>query len=57
MYEGSATSTTLVEEVRTFGRGEMRLTEYRLSPVAEGEGALFVEVAFYLCVTRRSALR
>ena len=42
-YEGSATPAAVVEEVCAFGRGELRLTEYRLSPVAEGARASFVE--------------
>ena len=56
-YEGSATPASVVAEVRAFGRGQLTLTEYRLSPVAEGQRASFEEARFEVCLIWRSALR
>ena len=56
-YEGSATPASVVSEIRTFGRGQLTLTEYRLSPVADGQRASFEEARFEVCLIWRSALR
>jgi len=52
-YEGSATSAGVVDDVRSFGRGELTLAEYRLTPFVEGERASFVEILFKACLVWR----
>ncbi len=54
-YEGSGTPASVVDEVRFFGRGEINLTEYRLTPVNEGERASFEEISFVVCLIWRSS--
>lgn len=54
-YEGSATPASVVEEVRSYGRGELHLVDFRLTPFAEGERAAFEQIAFELCLMWRSS--
>lgn len=54
-YEGSGTPASVVDQVRSFGRGEINLTKYRLTPVNEGERASFEEISFDVCLIWRSA--
>ena len=53
-YDGSATPTHVVDELRRFGRGRLTLTDYRLTPIAEGERAAFDEISFDVCLVWRS---
>ena len=52
-YDGSATPASAVEEARSFGRGELTLTDFRLTPFAEGERASFESISFELCLVWR----
>ena len=54
-YEGSGTPVSVVDEVRSFGRGEFTLTAYRLTPFAEGVRASFEGMSFTVCLIWRPA--
>jgi hypothetical protein len=54
-YGGSATTAVVVEEVRSFGRGELTLTDFRLTPFVEGERASFEVISFEVCLIWRTA--
>ena len=54
-YEGSATPASVVEEVGSFGRGELTLVDFRLTPLAEGDRASFEEISFDVCLIWREA--
>ena len=54
-YDGSATPAAVVEEVRSFGRGELTLTDFRLTPFVEGERASFEVISIEVCLVWRAA--
>lgn len=53
-HDGSGTSPAVVEDVRRFGRGVLTMTDYSLSPIAEGERASFEEMSFNVCLVWRT---
>ena len=53
-YSGSGTSPQVVDAVRSFGRGELTLQKYRLTPPVEGARASFEDIVFELCVVWRT---
>jgi len=50
-YNGSATTSEDVEKVESFGRGWLRLDEFRLTPPRRGERASFEWLKFTACLT------
>jgi hypothetical protein len=50
-YNGSATTAEDVERVQAFGRGWLRITEYRLTPPSRGDRAAFEWFNFSACLT------
>ena len=53
-YDGAATPAKVVDAVRSFGRGKLRLIEYKLTPFAPGERAAFEELSFEACLVWRA---
>jgi hypothetical protein len=54
-YDGSGTPPAVVGDVRRFGRGVLTVTDYTLTPIAEGERASFEEMSFTVCLVWRTA--
>ena len=49
-YQGRATPARVVDEVARFGRGQLEIRTYTLSPVEAGERARFIEMTFNVCL-------